>query len=209
MSASDPSGDDPGEQVAYPYGHDPRAVTSGKPAPSDRVRQMAEGQDEFPEETLWEGGYSAADMYGWWVLCGIVTVIAVLVCLLVPGLMENPIAWAVAGGIVVLCWLYGLVVLAVRKLGVAYKLTTQRFIHQHGILTRITDRIEVIDIDDVSYRQGLFERMFGVGTVTVVSSDKSHPELILRGITPVAEVADKIDDVRRKERRRRGLHIAG
>jgi hypothetical protein len=45
--------------------------------------------------------------------------------------------------------------------------------------------------------------------VTLLSSDKSDPELVLRGITPVAEVADKIDDVRRKERRRRGLHIAG
>lgn len=196
MSASDP------------YGSDPRA-TAGMPAPNDHVRQLAESQDEFPEETLWEGGYSAADMYGWWVVCGIITVVAVLVCVLVPGLVENPIAWAVAGGVVALCWLYGLCVLATRKLGVAYKLTTQRFIHQHGILTRVTDRIEVIDINDVTYRQGLFERMFGVGTVTMISSDKSHPELVLRGITPVAEVADKIDDVRRKERRRRGLHIAG
>jgi membrane protein YdbS with pleckstrin-like domain len=192
-----------------PYGHDHRAETAGKPAPTEHVRQMAEGQDEFPEETLWEGGYSAADMYGWWVICGVITVVAILVCVLVPGLAINPIAWAVAGGIVGLCWGYGLWVLAARKLGVAYKLTTQRFIHQHGILTRVTDRIEVIDIDDVSYRQGLFERMFGVGTVTLVSSDKSHPTLVLHGVTPVAEIADKIDDVRRKERRRRGLHIAG
>lgn len=192
-----------------PYGSDPRATTQGKPAPSDHVRQIAEGQDEVPEETLWEGGYSAADMYGWWAICAVITVVAILVCVLVPGLAINPIAWAVAAVVVGLCWLYGLCVMAARKLGVDYKLTTQRFIHRHGILSRVTDRIEVIDIDDVSYRQGLFERMFGVGTVTVVSSDRSHPTLVLRGITPVAEVADKIDDVRRKERRRRGLHIAG
>lgn len=195
MSASDP------------YGSDPRAATAGKPAPTDHVRQLAEGQDEVPEETLWEGGYSAADMYGWWVICGIVTIIAIVAGVFLSAF--GPIVWAIAGGAVLLCWLYGLCVLAARKLGVSYKLTTQRFIHKHGILTRITDRIEVIDINDVTYRQGLFERMFGVGTVTMISSDKSHPTLILRGITPVAEVADKIDDVRRKERRRRGLHIAG
>ena len=127
------------------YGSDPRAKTANE-GPGERVRQIAEGQDEHPEETLWEGGYSAADMYGWWAISAIVTVVALLVCVLVPGLAVNPIAWAVAGGVVALCWLYGLCVMIARKLGVDYKLTTQRFIHRHGILSRVTDRIEVIEI---------------------------------------------------------------
>jgi hypothetical protein len=71
----------------------------------------------------------------------------------------------------------------------------------------VTDRIEVIDIDDVTYEQGLVQRMLGVGTIRIASSDRTHPELVLSGIDGVQQVADTIDDIRRKERRKRGLHI--
>jgi uncharacterized membrane protein YdbT with pleckstrin-like domain len=88
-----------------------------------------------------------------------------------------------------------------------YELTTQRFVHQAGVLIRQTDRIEVIDIDDVSYTQGVIQRMLGVGTIRITGSDRTHPELVLRGIDKVPEIASLIDDVRREERRRRSLHI--
>ena len=73
-----------------------------------------------------------------------------------------------------------------------------RQLDRHGYL---------IDIDDVTFSQGLVQRMVGVGTIRIVSSDRSHPELFLYGIADVQEVAETLDDVRRKERRRRGLHI--
>jgi len=130
-----------------------------------------------------------------------------------------------------LIWLVGAVVYGLRRFGVHYELTSQRFIHQTGILTRDTDRIEVIDIDDVSFTQGpvqrvfgvgritvtssdrshpllhMIGRVFGVGRITVTSSDRSHPLLHMIGIADVKSVAGLIDDVRRKERRRRSLHI--
>jgi len=68
-------------------------------------------------------------------------------------------------------------------------------------------RIEVIDIDDVSYTQGPVERIFGVGTIQLTSSDRSHPTLSMIGIGEVTEVAGLLDDIRRAERRRRSLHI--
>jgi membrane protein YdbS with pleckstrin-like domain len=76
-----------------------------------------------------------------------------------------------------------------------------------GLLWRQTDRIEVIDIDDVAFTQGPVERVFGLGTVRITSSDQSHPELSLPGIENVQIVAGLIDDARRNERRRRGLYI--
>ena len=94
-----------------------------------------------------------------------------------------------------------------RKLNVDYQLTTQRFVHQTGILRRVTNRIEAIDIDDVSYEQGIFERVVNVGAICIISSDRSHPELILRGIDQVGDVAKLIDITRHKERLQRGLHI--
>jgi hypothetical protein len=65
----------------------------------------------------------------------------------------------------------------------------------------------LIDIDDVAFSQGLIQRMLGVGTIRVTSSDRSHPTLALLGIDEVDRVSGMIDDARRKERRRRSLHI--
>ena len=62
-------------------------------------------------------------------------------------------------------------------------------------------------MDDVSYDQGIIERLLGVGTIRVTSSDRTHPEIALRGIDGVHEVATMMDDARRRERLRRGLHI--
>jgi uncharacterized membrane protein YdbT with pleckstrin-like domain len=90
-----------------------------------------------------------------------------------------------------------------------YELTTQRFIHSRGILIRTVDRIDVIDIDDVSYVQGIIQRILGVGTIQLQSSDRSHRQLTLAGIDQVQRVSGMIDDVRRKERRRRSLHLDG
>ena len=88
-----------------------------------------------------------------------------------------------------------------------YLLSNQRFVHERGLLCREIDRIESIDIDDVSYVQGPLERMLGVGTIRILSSDQSHPTLKLPGIENVQTVAALIDETRRQERRRRGLYV--
>jgi membrane protein YdbS with pleckstrin-like domain len=161
------------------------------------------------ERELWQGSYSGKSMIGVWVLLAVVSVVALAAALLVQlpvlplGLPLVVLAVIVLGVI----WLYALAVLVYRKMSVHYRVTTQRLIHRRGILKVATDRIELIDVDDISFTQGLVERMLGVGTIAVRSSDRTHPELKLHGIDGVQKVADLIDDARRKERRRHGLHI--
>lgn len=160
------------------------------------------GAAHSDEETkLWEGGYSGKAMVGSWFLALLATI----------GLGTAIAFWPegtwILVGLIGAIWLFLILVLAVRKLAIHYELTTQRFIHQSGILTRTSDRIEVIDIDDVTFQQGVVERMFNVGSIKLSSSDRTHPELHLIGIDQVKVVADTIDDARRKERRRRGVHI--
>ena len=76
-----------------------------------------------------------------------------------------------------------------------------------GILRRVNNRIEVLDMDDITFEQGLLERLSGVGTIRIVSHDRTDPELVLPGIENVKHVAWLFDDARLAERRRRGLHV--
>jgi membrane protein YdbS with pleckstrin-like domain len=182
-------------------------VTFDAPSPADRLRTAPETTDqEEPEVDAWEGGYCGKAMIGNWLMGGFVSLIVIALMVRYDQLRQGNRSKYILLGLAALWILLGLMVLY-RKMNVRYHLTTQRFIHRSGILTRVSDRIEVIDIDDVTYYQGVFERLVGVGSIKVNSSDRTHPELWLRGIENVQEIADLLDDLRRKERRRRGLHI--
>lgn len=177
----------------------------GSGAAAQLQREIADKRtndnDSDEENELWSGGYSPKAMVGTWIAIAIVSVALIILAISVPPAM------LVSLGLVPFVWVIGGIVYTCRRLGVQYELTNQRFIHQKGILSRQTDRIEVIDIDDVTCKQGLIERIFGVGTIVLTGSDRTHPTLSMIGIADVKEVAGLIDDTRRQERRRRSLHI--
>lgn len=169
-------------------------------APGDAALRAPRRDD--PEEELWHGGYSAKAMLGSFIMVVLASIALGVLAAIFPG----P-GTVVCLGIMVLLWVWVLGVLAIRRLGIAYRLTTQRFFHQTGILTRTTNRIEVIEMDDVTYTQTFFERFFGVGTIKITSSDATDPVLVMPGIANVQSVAETIDKARRKELTRRGLRI--
>lgn len=179
------------------------------PGAVDKVRQKtaANRADERPidqEVQLWAGGYSAKAMIGSWILAALVTAVAMAAGLLAnfggPGIL-------IAVVVSVAIWFGVGMQLLYRRISVDYELTSQRLVHRRGIFRRVTNRIEVIDIDDVQVDQGFVERMFSVGTIRILSSDTSDPTLTMLGIDQVTVVAKMIDDARREERRKRGLHI--
>lgn len=164
-------------------------------------------RDIPPERSLWKGGYSPKAMYGSWIITAVISVALLIVGFLFVSGDQAGMIWSILGAVIVALWVFVIGLYLYRRIGMSYELTTQRFIHQEGILKRTTDRIEVIDIDDVSFSQGIIQSMLGVGQIRITGSDRTHPELVLQGIDKVNEIATLIDDVRREERRRRSLHI--
>jgi len=174
---------------------------------TERLRGSIEsaraGGDDVEEE-LWQGGYCGKAMMGSWAL-GVLLTIGLLVLAAVVG--GGAVLWWIVLGAVVVLWAYLVVVYARRRLGVHYRLTSQRFFHEKGILVHRTDLIEVIDMDDIAYSQTIVDRLLGVGTIRIASSDRSHPDLVIPGIANVRDVAAKLHEARHAERIRRGLHI--
>ncbi len=185
--------------------------SAGDPNSLQSEFQPRVGMSQEPENRLWEGGYSAKAMYGTWLILAAVTLAVIAAMIVLPILkimppVETNVWWIVLGALLG-TWVLGIATFLYRRLSVHYELTTQRFIHSRGILVRTVDRIDVIDIDDVSYVQGIIQRTLGVGKIQLQSKDRSHPSLLLAGIDQVERVSGMIDDVRRKERRKRSLHI--
>lgn len=165
--------------------------------------KMVDPKADEPEAVLWQGSYSPKAMVGGWLLSLVVTIVAFVIgAFFIPfgGLL-------VAAAVSLAVWGGHLAVLIYQRMSHEYKLTSQRFVHASGILRRVTDRIEVIDIDDVQVTQGFVERFLGVGTIRLLSSDVTSPLTTLAGINDVTRIATLIDDTRRTERRKRSVHI--
>jgi uncharacterized membrane protein YdbT with pleckstrin-like domain len=181
----------------------PAPATGSEKLRHSMANKVSDTTANDPETVLWEGGYSPKAMLGGWLLSLVVTIVAFAIGAFFPEYGGLLIATAVA----VAVWGGHLCLLIYQRLSHTYRLTSQRFIHSHGLLRRITDRIEVIDIDDVQVSQGFVERFLGVGTITVLSSDTTSPRTVLVGIDDVLRTATLIDDTRRAERRKRSVHI--
>ena len=167
-----------------------------------KVEAVRSSPDD-PEHDLWKGGFSPKAMIFYWLLAGVVTIVAI-----VAGIVaNNSVVWIIGIAVAFSLWLAFALYLLYQRLSVEYQLTTQRLFHRKGILARVTNRVEVIDIDDVQFSQNFVERFLGVGTIRILSTDISDPKLVMVGIDDVKSVFDTIDKVRRDERRRRGLHI--
>jgi hypothetical protein len=177
----------------------------GKQNFNQRV-EVSRAKADTAEQELWQGGFSPRAMIGTWILCGVISVVALIASFFLMPVL-TPVVWMVTIPALVLLWAYQGVRFAVRRLGLNYRLTNQRFFHESGIFRRTTNRIEVIDMDDITFVQGFVDRFFGVGTIKVSSTDITHPVLMITGIDDVQKVAGLIDNARRAERLRRGLHI--
>lgn len=180
-------------------------AASSAATPAERLRSAppAGGAPPEPEQELWRGGYSAKAMYGTWFLGILVSAAA-----LVAGVfVTHPLTWIVALAAIFVLWVVLILTYLVRRMSIEYILTNQRLMHMRGLLRRVSNRIVVIDIDDVTFEQGPFDRLFGVGKIRLKSTDLSDPELSMSGIDNVQQVANLIDNARREERRKRAVFM--
>ena len=63
-----------------------------------------------------------------------------------------------------------------------YKLSDDRLFVSVGFLNIKDDEILLYRVRDIDTERTLWQRLFGVGTVTIMSSDKSMPNLVLKNV---------------------------
>jgi membrane protein YdbS with pleckstrin-like domain len=189
-----------------PVGGKTASVSAAQTATNDAPiagSNRRKGPVDVVEETLWEGSYSPKAMVGGFVLATLLS-IALLICAFV--IADGIFRWVLLGSIG-LVWLILVVRLAAKRIGISYKLTNQMFYHRRGILTRTTDRIELIEVHDVTWQQGLIQRMVNVGSIKIASSDRTDPIFHVTGVEDAEGVSSLIDKARRAEQVRRGRRI--
>ena len=89
-----------------------------------------------------------------------------------------------------------------------YGLSEDRLFLSVGFLSIKDEEILLYRIRDISVTRTLGQRLFGVGTVTVVSSDKTMPALVLKNIKDPVQVKElihrQVEEMKLKRRVRVG-----
>jgi len=88
-----------------------------------------------------------------------------------------------------------------------YALSEDRLFLKRGFLNVKQDEILLYRIRDLRVTVNLWQRIFGVGTVTVVSTDKSIPELQLKNIKQPNEVKELIHEYVEKMKIERRMRV--
>ena len=73
-----------------------------------------------------------------------------------------------------------------------YALSEDRLFLSVGCLSIQDDEVLLYRVRDIDTSRSLWQRIFGVGTVTVMSSDKSMPNLVLKNIKDPIGVKEMI-----------------
>ena len=131
------------------------------------------------ETIVWEGSPSHYHQFGTYLWC-------ILLCVLVfPALYG---IW---------CWIE----LKSQK----FQLSNQRLKWSRGVLSRVTDEIELYRIKDTQLVEPFFLRLVGCGNIILATSDRSTHEMILPAINKAGDVREKIRSLVEIARRERGV----
>ena len=89
-----------------------------------------------------------------------------------------------------------------------YILEEDRLILNEGLIKSVENEIMLYRIQDITLVRTLSAKLFGVGTLEVRSSDKTHPMLLIQNIKNATQVKRTLSEYVEKERDRRrvGTH---
>lgn len=88
-----------------------------------------------------------------------------------------------------------------------YALSHDRLFLSVGFFSVKDDDILLYRIRDISVKRTLWQRLFGVGTVTVQSSDKTHPTLELKSVKDPMRVKETLHDLVEEMKQKRRMRF--
>lgn len=86
-----------------------------------------------------------------------------------------------------------------------YRLYPTRLAYSTGVLAKREEELLLYRVLDITVRRGVIDRLLGLGTVEVRSSDASDPWLRLRGVRDPHRVRDLLREHVDRERARVGV----
>jgi membrane protein YdbS with pleckstrin-like domain len=175
------------------YLKDVPGFSSTKPA-APAAAPSAPAVNAAAEEELWRGHPSQIlnlEVYLLWSIALVVTLV-IVGCLVYWKMIDSSMWGLLIFGSVALIAAINAGVAYLHLHAVEYVVTTQRVRVVSGIFSKDIQEIELFRVKDTMAYQSFFLRLFGLGTITVVSGDERHPRIVLAGVPKAVELRERL-----------------
>lgn len=88
---------------------------------------------------------------------------------------------------------------------IVYEVTEERLITRKGFFRTETNELMLYRVTDTKLVRTLGQKIFGMGTITLYSSDRTDSKFELKNIARSKEVRELISDLVEQQRNKRGL----
>lgn len=107
----------------------------------------------------------------------------------------------------VLVGLIWLLTLELRRKGMRYKLTGRTIDFESGVFSKRIETVQLWRVQDIDFQQSFMDRVFGVANIHITTTDRSTPEIDLRGLPASREVFERLKDAADLARQQRVLGV--
>ena len=135
------------------------------------------------EEVYYEGSPMIRGQIGHvvlWTLIGLLLICAPFVYSRLQKDHYWPIWWITLTCVILGLIFLGIPVLIVKSL--RYRITNYRIDYEKGIFGKRIDTLELWHVEDIRVEQSFFDRIMGVGDITVISHDDTTPQRKIVGV---------------------------
>jgi uncharacterized membrane protein YdbT with pleckstrin-like domain len=133
------------------------------------------------EETLWQGARSQITNWGVYLLALLLIAGAIVGGFFFPlvwGLIVVPMIW--------IAWVW------LQTRSESFTLTSERLRMKKGVLNQIFDEVELYRVKDVTLSRSVVQRMFGLGTVTMQTSDHGQENICIDSVRNSEELREQL-----------------
>ena len=142
----------------------------------------------MPEETIWSGCSSHVKNFRPYLLCLLFTAIFEAVGIYFIFHYKVTMALMAVTDFPMFIGFWKWLALRAR----IYRITTERLLITEGVLNKTTDSLELYRVRDIRVVQPLWQRMFGLETIELDTSDDSSPLVVIDFISADLHLADKL-----------------
>ncbi|HZF53403.1 MAG TPA: PH domain-containing protein [Polyangiaceae bacterium] len=107
----------------------------------------------------------------------------------------------------VLVGLIWMLTLELRRKGMRYKLTGRTIDLESGVFSKRIETVQLWRVQDIDFQQSFMDRIFGVANIHITTTDRSTPEINLRGLPASREVFEGLKDAADLARQQRVLGV--
>ncbi|HKR67199.1 MAG TPA: PH domain-containing protein, partial [Thermoanaerobaculia bacterium] len=160
----------------------------GRPSPAGTA-PIVEQKPLAREQTLWKGTPSPVLLAGYLTTLVGVLVMIPLLTRFFAGSMDDQtkvdgmirFGW-IATAVITILQVVNFLIAWVRLRSTQYTVTNQRVLIEQGVFSKTVDEVDLRYVDDSQFTQTFVDRILGIGSVTLISSDKTSPRVVLRSI---------------------------